>query len=60
LPGTIERWVPAFAGKRQKRRVTTQAAAPALRVDNIRLGILYMVASVFLFSIQNARYHVDV
>jgi drug/metabolite transporter (DMT)-like permease len=24
-----------------------------LRVDNIRLGILYMVASVFLFSIQN-------
>jgi drug/metabolite transporter (DMT)-like permease len=29
------------------------AAAP-LRVDNIRLGILYMLASVFLFSIQNA------
>jgi drug/metabolite transporter (DMT)-like permease len=25
-----------------------------LRVDNIRLGILYMIASVFLFSIQNA------
>ena len=25
-----------------------------LRVDNVRLGILYMVASVFLFSIQNA------
>lgn len=25
-----------------------------LRVDDIRLGILYMVASVFLFSIQNA------
>jgi drug/metabolite transporter (DMT)-like permease len=24
------------------------------RVDNIRLGILYMIASVFLFSIQNA------
>jgi len=32
----------------------TAAAAPSLRVDNIRLGILYMVASVFLFSIQNA------
>ncbi len=29
-------------------------ARPAQRVDNIRLGILYMVASVFLFSIQNA------
>src|ERR1700691_367280 len=28
--------------------------APSLRIDNIRLGILYMVASVFLFSIQNA------
>jgi drug/metabolite transporter (DMT)-like permease len=27
---------------------------PAIRVDNVRLGILYMVASVFLFSIQNA------
>jgi drug/metabolite transporter (DMT)-like permease len=24
------------------------------RIDNVRLGILYMVASVFLFSIQNA------
>jgi drug/metabolite transporter (DMT)-like permease len=33
--------------------VTTTAASP-LRIDNIRLGILYMVASVFLFSIQNA------
>ena len=31
----------------------TTTAAP-LRIDNIRLGILYMVASVFLFSIQNA------
>ena len=31
----------------------TTAASP-LRIDNIRLGILYMVASVFLFSIQNA------
>ncbi|HML10786.1 MAG TPA: DMT family transporter [Stellaceae bacterium] len=30
----------------------TTAAPP--RIDNIRLGILYMVASVFLFSIQNA------
>ncbi|HEX3863286.1 MAG TPA: DMT family transporter [Stellaceae bacterium] len=29
-------------------------AAPILRADNVRLGILYMVASVFLFSIQNA------
>jgi len=28
--------------------------AATLRVDDIRLGILYMVASVFLFSIQNA------
>jgi drug/metabolite transporter (DMT)-like permease len=28
--------------------------APTPRPDNIRLGILYMVASVFLFSIQNA------
>jgi drug/metabolite transporter (DMT)-like permease len=25
-----------------------------LRIDNIRLGILYMIAAVFLFSIQNA------
>ncbi|MGH7065905.1 MAG: DMT family transporter [Stellaceae bacterium] len=30
------------------------SARPAARVDDIRLGILYMVASVFLFSIQNA------
>jgi drug/metabolite transporter (DMT)-like permease len=30
------------------------ATAAAARTDNIRLGILYMVASVFLFSIQNA------
>ena len=31
------------------------STAPSpLRIDNIRLGILYMVASVFLFSIQNA------
>ncbi|HUI35255.1 MAG TPA: DMT family transporter [Stellaceae bacterium] len=29
-------------------------AASANRADNIRLGILYMLASVFLFSIQNA------
>ena len=28
--------------------------AATLRVDDIRLAILYMVASVFLFSIQNA------
>jgi drug/metabolite transporter (DMT)-like permease len=28
--------------------------SPADRPDDIRLGILYMVASVFLFSIQNA------
>src|SRR5580704_15312878 len=27
---------------------------PPLRVEDIRLGILYMVAAVFLFSIQNA------
>ncbi|HJU17245.1 MAG TPA: DMT family transporter [Stellaceae bacterium] len=27
---------------------------PAARADNVRLGIIYMVASVFLFSIQNA------
>jgi drug/metabolite transporter (DMT)-like permease len=31
----------------------TAAAAP-LRIDNIRLGILYMMGAVFLFSIQNA------
>jgi drug/metabolite transporter (DMT)-like permease len=31
--------------------VTTQ---PSLRDDNIRLGILYMMGAVFLFSIQNA------
>jgi drug/metabolite transporter (DMT)-like permease len=30
------------------------AAAPSLRDDNIRLGILYMTGAVFLFSIQNA------
>src|SRR3984957_14093852 len=29
-------------------------AATPPRTDNIRLGILYMLASVFLFSIQNA------
>ena len=28
--------------------------ASPIRIDNIRLGILYMCASVFLFSIQNA------
>src|SRR3984957_8348566 len=32
-----------------------RVTAPSiLRVDNVRLGILYMLASVFLFSIQNA------
>ncbi|MBV9551276.1 MAG: DMT family transporter [Alphaproteobacteria bacterium] len=31
-----------------------ETAAAPLRVDDIRLGILYMLASVFLFSIQNA------
>jgi len=31
-----------------------EGEAPAARPDNIGLGILYMVASVFLFSIQNA------
>jgi drug/metabolite transporter (DMT)-like permease len=37
------------------KRIAVSIAAPSvLRVDNIRLGILYMVASVFLFSIQNA------
>jgi drug/metabolite transporter (DMT)-like permease len=30
------------------------AAEPELRIEDVRLGILYMVASVFLFSIQNA------
>lgn len=30
------------------------SARPAARADNVWLGILYMVASVFLFSIQNA------
>src|SRR5215469_15589299 len=30
------------------------SAGPFQRVDNIRLGVLYMCASVFLFSIQNA------
>ena len=29
-------------------------SAAAARADNVRLGILYMLASVFLFSIQNA------
>ena len=29
-------------------------ARPAARIEDVRLGILYMVASVFLFSIQNA------
>ena len=32
----------------------TATFSSPLRVDNIRLGILYMIASVFLFSIQNA------
>ncbi len=32
----------------------SRPAGPAGRVDDVRLGILYMVASVFLFSIQNA------
>lgn len=31
-----------------------EAARIVARVDDIRLGVLYMVASVFLFSIQNA------
>ena len=30
------------------------AAASPMRVDNIRLGIAYMMAAVFLFAIQNA------
>jgi drug/metabolite transporter (DMT)-like permease len=30
------------------------AAAPASLIEDVRLGILYMFASVFLFSIQNA------
>jgi drug/metabolite transporter (DMT)-like permease len=29
-------------------------AVTALRVDNVRLGILYMIGAVFLFAIQNA------
>jgi drug/metabolite transporter (DMT)-like permease len=29
-------------------------AQPSLRDDNVRLGILYMMGAVFLFSIQNA------
>ena len=32
----------------------TSPGAGIARADNIRLGILYMLASVFLFSIQNA------
>jgi len=31
---------------------TLPATSP--RVDDVRLGIVYMVASVFLFSFQNA------
>jgi drug/metabolite transporter (DMT)-like permease len=34
--------------------VSASTAVAGLRVDNIRLGILYMMAAVFLFSIQNA------
>ena len=34
--------------------MSATAASPALRVDNVRLGILYMMGAVFLFSIQNA------
>jgi hypothetical protein len=30
------------------------SSASSARADDIRLGIIYMVASVFLFSIQNA------
>ena len=36
-----------------ERSRLTEAASP-LRIDNIRLGILYMLGAVFLFSIQNA------
>jgi drug/metabolite transporter (DMT)-like permease len=32
----------------------TAITPPSLRDDNIRLGILYMMGAVFLFSIQNA------
>jgi len=39
-------------GLRREGGMTIQVAAN--RPDNIRLGILYMLASVFLFSIQNA------
>lgn len=37
-----------------ERGIAQVTAAPTPRADNIRLGIVYMVASVFLFSIQNA------
>jgi drug/metabolite transporter (DMT)-like permease len=36
------------------RQMDQMTVAATLRVDNIRLGILYMMAAVFLFSIQNA------
>ena len=34
--------------------MTAAAPAPAPRAEDVRLGILYMIASVFLFSLQNA------
>jgi len=34
--------------------MTAAATTPAPRDDNIRLGILYMMGAVFLFSIRNA------
>jgi drug/metabolite transporter (DMT)-like permease len=34
--------------------MTASTTVAGLRVDNIRLGILYMMGAVFLFSIQNA------
>jgi drug/metabolite transporter (DMT)-like permease len=36
------------------RLMSATAATTSLRDDNIRLGILYMMGAVFLFSIQNA------
>jgi len=42
------------AGPARSPTVAPSVAKATSRIEDVRLGILYMVASVFLFSIQNA------
>ena len=43
-----------MVGSARPPAVVSSAARPSSRLEDVRLGILYTVAAVFLFSIQNA------